>query len=135
MSASWCDAFALGHRQLNMSLRSGCAKASLARLARVVLLEDVTINGVLAARSPLALSVWRGRTGVSELPLLARPIGWTAWSARVQVDRLALRKYANAVQAATREFLVTAPPAGDDAHVLAALLVMLRDQSRAKSAG
>lgn len=99
----------------------------MARLARVVLLEDVTINGVLAARPPLALSVWRGRTGVSELPLLARPFAWTAWSARVQVDRLALRKYASAVQAATREFLATAPNAGDDVRVLAALLVTLRD--------
>jgi hypothetical protein len=91
----------------------------------MVLLEDVTINGVLSARPPLALSVWRGRTGVSELPVLARPFAWTAWSARVQVDRLALGSYAHAVQAATREFLVTAPCAGDDARVLSALLVML----------
>jgi hypothetical protein len=43
--------------------------------AQVVLCEDLSINGVLAAGTPLAFSTWVGRTGISEMPSLALGIG------------------------------------------------------------
>src|SRR5947199_2207819 len=50
----------------------GTAAPAGASYAQVVLCEDLTVNGVLAAGTPLALSTWAGRTGLSELPPLAR---------------------------------------------------------------
>jgi hypothetical protein len=73
--------------------------------AQSVLCEDLTVNGVLAARAPLALSTWRGRTGLSELPALATPIDWAAWAVRVRLDLADFRSYARAVYAATDAYL------------------------------
>src|SRR5437773_1383413 len=51
----------------------GTAAPAAARYARAVLCEDLSVNGVLAGRPPLALADWVGRTGLSELPSLATP--------------------------------------------------------------
>jgi hypothetical protein len=64
----------------------GTAASVAAWYAEVVLCEDVSVNGVLAAGQPLALSSWRGRTGLSELPPLGGQAGWRAWGSRVRVD-------------------------------------------------
>jgi hypothetical protein len=40
-----------------------------------VLCEDLSVNGVLSAGKPLALSTWVGR-----MPLLADPTDWRAWA-------------------------------------------------------
>jgi hypothetical protein len=80
-----------------------------ASYAQVVVCEDLTVSGVLAARVPLALSAWAGRTGLSDLPLLARSADWHPWAHRVRIDLPALRPYARAVYAATDAYLAGLP--------------------------
>ncbi len=83
----------------------GAAARAAACYAQGLLCEDLSVNGVLAAGKPLALSTWVGRTGVSELPPLAGPTDWHGWSRRVRLDLARLRPYAGAVYAATDAYL------------------------------
>ena len=72
-----------------------------ARYAQVVLCEDLSVNGVLAAGQPLAFSAWAGRTGLSAMP---PPGGWSecqAWAREVRIDLANVRRYAEAVHAST----------------------------------
>jgi hypothetical protein len=87
----------------------GTAARAAACYAQVLLCEDLSVNGVLAAGRPLALSTWAGRTGLSELPPVAGPIDWPAWSRRVQLDLARLRPYARAVGASTDAYLAGLP--------------------------
>src|SRR5581483_12006175 len=64
----------------------GAAVPSGACYAQAVLCEDVGVHCVLAAGTPLALSTWAGRTGLSELPPLARSDDWRGWACRVRLD-------------------------------------------------
>jgi hypothetical protein len=80
--------------------------------AQIVLSEDICVNGVLGAGTPLALSTWAGRTGVSEIPSLADSNNWCAWAQRVRLDFGELRSYARAVYASTDLYLAGL---GDDA--------------------
>jgi hypothetical protein len=106
----------------------GAAARAAACYAQVLLCEDLSVNGVLAAGRPLALSTFAGRTGLSELPALAGPTDWAAWSRRVRLDLARLRPYAGAVSAATDAYLAGLP---DDAFepapecLLTALLLNL----------
>jgi hypothetical protein len=100
--------------------------------AQAVLCEDLSVNGVLATGTPLALSTWSGRTGVSQMPSLAELPHWRDWAQRVQLDLTRLRSYANAVYASTDEYLDTLPgdavhrPRGENrAYILNALLLTL----------
>ncbi len=100
--------------------------------AQVVLCEDLSVNGMLAAGMPLALSTWVGRTGLSELPSLARLADWRTWARSVRLDLAELRPYARAVYAATDTYLATLPddaldPARTElpAYLLSALLLTL----------
>jgi hypothetical protein len=70
-----------------------------------VLCEDLSVNGVLGAGKPLALSTWAGRTGLSEIPPLVGTIGWRAWAHRVRLDRNNVRAYARAVYASTDAYI------------------------------
>jgi len=54
--------------------------------ARAVLCEDIGVNCALAARTPLALSTWAGRTGIDPPPRLGAPIDWPAWARSVRLD-------------------------------------------------
>src|SRR5258707_6103687 len=65
---------------------TGTAASPGACYAQVVLCEDLSVNGVLRARTPLALSTWFGRTGISEIPWLADPSGWRASARRKRPD-------------------------------------------------
>jgi hypothetical protein len=58
------------------------------------------VHGVLAGCTPLALSTWHGRTGLSVLPPLS--LGWSeqTWADRVLVDLTELRIYARGVYSA-----------------------------------
>jgi hypothetical protein len=94
--------------------RPGAATPAGACYARAVLVEDLSVNGVLAARAPLALSTWAGRTGLSELPRLGGPTDWPAWARRVRLDPTALRPYARAVHAATDAYVAGLPDAALD---------------------
>ena len=101
--------------------------------AQIVLCEDVSVHSALAVGPPLALSNWAGRTGLSELPPLAGPIDWRAWTCRVRLtDMTALRAYARAVHTTTDSYLATlADDAFDPAHealperLLSALLLTM----------
>lgn len=91
--------------------------------ALVVIWEDVIVNGVLDDRRPLALSNWRSRTGLSELPPIGHQRDRGAWAARVRIDQAALRCYARAVYAATDAYLARHAAEWLTARVLEALLV------------
>ncbi len=110
----------------------GTAAPAGARYAQIVLSEDLSVNGALAAGTPLALSTWVGRTGLSELPALAGPIKWGAWARRVRLDLAAVRAYARAVYASTDAYLAALPdvaldpaPGESPAGLLSALLLTL----------
>src|SRR5438034_10883784 len=104
--------FRLAHELLDLTIEgltaeafdrceTGTAARAGAEYAQVVVSEDLSVNGVLAAGTPLALSTWAGRTGLSELPPLAGPTDWRAWARRVRLDLVELRAYARAVHAST----------------------------------
>jgi hypothetical protein len=84
---------------------AGTAASAGACYAQIVLCEDLTVNGILGAGTPLAFSTWIGRTGISEIPWLADPSSWRAWAHRVRLDFGELRPYARAVYASTDAYL------------------------------
>lgn len=92
----------------------GAAASAGACYGQMVVCEDVSINGVLAAETPLALSTWAGRTGLSELPPLGEATEWRAWACEVRLDLAALRAYAQAVYAATDSYIAALPDAAFD---------------------
>ena len=113
------------HRALTASSDRTIASAA-APYAVVLMCEDVIVNGVLTGRPPLALSTWRARTGLSELPPVTCHFERHNWAARVRIDVTALRAYAHAVYAATDAYLAsqTRLQAADlTVRVLRALLV------------
>jgi hypothetical protein len=76
-----------------------------ARYAEAVVIEDITISSLVSNRKPLALSTWRGRTGLSRLPPLGQCHPEPAWSDSVAINPTELRTYAQAVHAATDAYL------------------------------
>jgi hypothetical protein len=90
----------------------GAAAPAGACYAQAVLCEDLSVNGVLAAGTPLAFSTWAGRSGLSELPPLPNAADWHAWAQRVRIDLTQLHPYARAVYGATDTYLAALP---DDA--------------------
>jgi hypothetical protein len=83
-----------------------------ANYAHTVMGEDATVNGMLRRDAPLFASSWAGKAGVSEPPPGPDPNApgfpdWSKWARRVKVDLPALRKYAEAVYAATDEYLAS----------------------------
>src|SRR4030065_711410 len=90
----------------------GVAMPIGATYAHVVVSQDGVINGMLKGGAPLFASSWAGKTGLSELPPEVDPKkpglpDWSAWSRKVKVDLPAFRKYAQAVYAASDEYLAT----------------------------
>ena len=111
----------------------GNAAWAAACYAQAVLCEDVGVNCVLAGRSPLALSTWAGRTGLSPLPGLGAPIDWVGWARTVRLDLDTVRSYAHAVYEATDAYLARLPEVLDatTVRVLTGLLLtvsMLRGE-------
>lgn len=74
-----------------------------ATYAHVVTGEDGFIGAFLKGGAPLMASTWAGRLGLSEPPPPDR--SWSSWAKAVQVDLTATRQYAQAVYAATAEYL------------------------------
>jgi hypothetical protein len=115
--------FRLAHGLLGASLDALTTQAAACH-AQAVLCEDLTVNGVLASRTPLALSTWHGRTGLSELPRLAAPIDWRMWAQHVTFDPTDYQSYAEAVYAATDAYLAREQPESQ-ACLLSALLLTI----------
>ena len=89
--------------------RSSTTAAAAASYAQAVVSEDLAVNGVLAKGSPLALSTWVGRTGLSEMPPSVVATDWDAWARRVRLDLTRLRLYARAVYASTDAYVAALP--------------------------
>jgi hypothetical protein len=90
----------------------GIANPLGATYAHILISEDGVINGMLKGSGPLSVSTWAGKIGVSELPPMPGPeVGglpsWDEWARRVKVDQAALQSYAQAVYAATDEYLAS----------------------------
>jgi hypothetical protein len=105
---------------------AGPAAHAAACYAEILVNEDLIVNGVLAAKQPLALTTWAGRAGISVLPPGA--LDRSGWFRRVRLDMTRLRPYAAAVRAATDCYLAGLPDAALDptqARVLTALLLDL----------
>jgi hypothetical protein len=118
--------FGVVHGLLDNSSDSGTPVAT-ARYAEGVVIEDITVSSVLAGCRPLALSTWRGRTGLSRLPPLGRCRSERTWADNVDINVAELRTYAQAVYAATDSYLRGFAPASDRLTlcVLTALLLSL----------
>jgi hypothetical protein len=110
----------------------GSAASARSCYAQALLCEDLSVNGVLAAGKPLALSTWANRTGMSEIPPLSEPTDWRTWACRVQIDLARLSFYSRAVYASTDAYLAALPDDAFDAvraetpaGLLSALLLTL----------
>ena len=116
------------HQLLEAAVRQcppDAAACGAACYARAILCEDIGVNGVLAAGTPLALSMWAGRTGLEPLPQLGAPIDWPAWARAVRLDLAAVRAYASAVYETTDAYLANLPdvPDATTVRVLTGLLL------------
>lgn len=95
----------LSERELRHPSRP--APAAAVSYAHVVVTEDLAVNGVLGGGTPLALSTWLGRTGLSELPPCLVAADWNEWARRVRLDPARLPAYAQAVSASTDAYIGT----------------------------
>ncbi len=86
-------------------LPPGNANPIGANYAHVVTGEDAILQGMVRGGAPLMASTWAGRVGVSEPP--PSDGKWHEWAQQVSVDLAALRAYAQAVYAATDEYLAS----------------------------
>ena len=81
--------------------------------AHVVLAEDALVNGFLKGQAPLAISSWAGRTGTDKpMPMPGMAEGDLGeWYHTARVNLAAFREYAQAVYAASAEFIGSADEA------------------------
>ncbi len=82
--------------------------------AHILLAEDLVINALLKGGAPFFVSTWAGKTGMSTLPPLPTPERpglppWRDWSTQMQTDLNALQAYAQAVYAASDDYLASLP--------------------------
>jgi len=87
----------------------GRANTIAATYAHVIGSEDAVVQAKLNGRRLLAENEWAGRNGIS-LPIPERGSDWFAWSRTVRVDLAAARRYADAVYAATDNYLASLSP-------------------------
>ena len=85
----------------------GIANPLGATYAHLVVSEDMFIQGMLKHRAPLGASEFASNTGLSEPMPNPGPewVGYADWTRRVRIDLPALQAYAQAVYAATDEYL------------------------------
>jgi DinB family protein len=84
-------------------LPPGTANPLGATYVHAVAGEDAVVHMILQGGTPLYAAGWAEQTGVSEI----QPLSTSEWARRVQVDLPALRRYAQAVHAATYAYLAT----------------------------
>lgn len=88
----------------------GMANPLGATYAHIITSEDGTITGMIRGAAPLFASTFAGKIGLSVPPPGPNPDqpgfpDWSEWARRVEVDLVALRDYAQAVYAASDEYL------------------------------
>ena len=93
-----------------MKPAGGTAHPIGATYAHMVMSEDFVVNMMVRGSTPLMMSTFAGKTGVSEPPPMpgTPPEEGLAWANRVQIDFEALKAYDKAVCAATQEYLSSA---------------------------
>ncbi|HYO50718.1 MAG TPA: DinB family protein [Chloroflexia bacterium] len=87
----------------------GVANPLGASYAHVVVSEDLLVNYMVRQATPLCFSTWAERTGISEPMPLPGPdwVKYGEWARSVRVDLPAIREYAQAVYAATDEYVAS----------------------------
>lgn len=94
----------------------GVANPLGASYAHMVSSEDMLVHGMLQQAAPLFAGAWAGKTGLDE-PMPTPGPEWEQygpWARRVQVDVGATRAYAQAVYAASDDYLAGLTPADLD---------------------
>ncbi len=86
---------------------AGEAMPIAAQYAHVIVTQDMALHGILKGMPPLAASDWAGKTGLSELPPMGPGASLGDWAASAQIDLSSLRQYAQAVYAATDEYVAS----------------------------
>ncbi len=91
---------------------AGSANPIDANYAHVILGEDGLVNGLLKGSAPFFATTWAGKTGINEMPPGPDPKhpgfpNWSAWARSVHIDLPILHTYAQAVFAATDEYLAS----------------------------
>jgi hypothetical protein len=90
----------------------GIANPLGATYAHMIVGEDAFVNAILKGGAPLGASTFAGQTGLSQPMPMPGP-DWPkyqGWTRSVRLDLAALRKYAQAVYAATDAYLATLRP-------------------------
>ncbi len=77
--------------------------------------EDACINMLIRKTPPLLATDWANRTGMSVIMPETQP--WDDWARSVRVDLDQLRKYAQAVYAATDDYLAGLTPENLDVEI------------------
>jgi hypothetical protein len=81
-----------------------------ANYTHVLTSEDMGVQSLLRGKQTLAATTWNGTMGPSELPPMGPGGDLKGWSRRAKVDLAALRRYGEAVYAATDEYLSSVTP-------------------------
>ena len=81
-----------------------------ANYIHVLTSEDMGVQSLLRGKQPLAATTWNGTMGPSQLPPMGPGADLKGWSRRANVDLAALRRYGEAVYAATDEYLSSLTP-------------------------
>jgi hypothetical protein len=81
-----------------------------ANYAHVLASEDMIIQGMLKGKDLLAASTWAGKTGASEAPPAGPGGDLKGWSQRATLDLAGMRRYGQAVYAATDDYLASFAP-------------------------
>ena len=84
----------------------GTANSIADNYLHLVVGEDGVVQGLLQGKAPLSASTWTGKTGLSIPPPGAHGSpDWAGWVREVEIDLPALREYAQAVYAATDQYV------------------------------
>lgn len=81
-----------------------------ANYAHVLGAEDMAIQGLLQEKPALAAAAWAGKVGASEPPPLGPGVDIKGWSQRAKLDLAGMRRYGQAVYAASDEYLASIRP-------------------------
>jgi hypothetical protein len=95
----------------------GVATPLGASYAHAVFSEDMIVNGMLRGVAPLYAGQWAGKTGQSELHPDQDWTNYKAWTRNVRLDLDAARAYAQAVYAATDDYLAHLAPEDLDREI------------------